>query len=330
MLTVPECGSSKRGDVVRIHDRVPPRFATACQVGAMKHSRRTVLAGLAGGAATTGFLRRVQAQAPTPREVLVTPRIYFVRSDGSDDNHGLFNTANAAFRTVAMALATAVKLDQAGFRVTISIGAPTYPVTWTETIEIVHDLTGKLSIVGATGDAADVILAPSGRECILGSFYNIVSLSWLTLRPSPGRHALVAVHGARLFGSDVVFEGQPQPGESAHVYATRDGYVELSGAMVVRGRSGYWLNASHNGQIRLNAATVDFLEDASFKTVAYALAKSEIVITDGSTMSGIAQGRRYLADGGWIQWMGGNEASFPGSIPGTVRNGGVYKTHSDD
>ncbi len=329
MLTAPDPGSIQRGDVIQIHHRVPIPVA-AGEVRPVKHPRRAVLAGLAGVAATAGFLRPVRAQAPSSRELLVTPRVYFVRSDGSDDNHGLFNAPNAAFRTVAKALATAAKLDQGGFQVTISIGAPVYPVIWTETIEIVHDLTGKLSIAGATGDAKDVVLAPSGRECILGSFYNIVSLSALTLRPSPGRHALVAVHGARLFGSDLAFEGQPQPGESAHVYATRNGYVELSGAMVVRGRSGYWLNASHNGQIRLNAAKVDFREEASFLTVAYALAKSEIVITDGSSMSGVADGRRYLADGGWIQWMGGNEASFPGTIPGSIRNGGVYKTRSDD
>lgn len=258
------------------------------------------------------------------REILDAPRTYHVSKLGFDGNSGL--DPDCRLRTVARALELADGLDPGRHLVTIEISAPTYPVVWDEPIALTHRLAGRILIRGATGNRLDVILSAAGNNCLSAYYGNVVMVQALTLKPQPGWHGLVGIHGARLFGSNLNFDGPATPGESSHVYATRDGYIELGGPITILGPAGYWLNSSHKGEIRLSAATVAFGNSIPFKTVAYALGKSEIVVTDGSTIAGAATGRRYHADGGWIQWMGGSEFSFPGSLPGQISDGGIYKT----
>ena len=61
-----------------------------------------------------------------PREVLTANRTYYVRTDGSDSNDGLANTAGGAFLTIQKAINIVSALDIGTYTVTMQVGAGTY------------------------------------------------------------------------------------------------------------------------------------------------------------------------------------------------------------
>lgn len=74
---------------------------------------------------TTG---RVSFPSGGARDILTANRSYFVRTDGSDANTGLNNTAGAAFLTVQKALDVVGALDLSTFSATIWINDGTYTI----------------------------------------------------------------------------------------------------------------------------------------------------------------------------------------------------------
>jgi hypothetical protein len=76
----------------------------------------------AAGDATAGKFLMADGSWTAGRPMLTANRIYYVRSDGSDSNSGLANSAGEAFASLARAVITVSSLDLGIYNVTIKIG----------------------------------------------------------------------------------------------------------------------------------------------------------------------------------------------------------------
>lgn len=91
------------------------------------------------------------------REKLTAARTYYVRTDGSDSNTGLVNSAGGAFLTWQKPIDTATAFDLNGYTVTINIGDGTYNITTTVTTKTFVG-GGSIALVGNASTPANVLL----------------------------------------------------------------------------------------------------------------------------------------------------------------------------
>ena len=123
-------------------------------------------------------------------ERLTEDRTYYVRTDGSDLNLGLTNTAAGAFKTLQKAVDAAYDLDCGGYKVTIQVASGTY----TAGVKIIGRLRNAydtnrrpFQIIGDIVTPANVaIVIPSANAIELFDAYlylDGVSISTCALRP---------------------------------------------------------------------------------------------------------------------------------------------------
>lgn len=94
------------------------------------------------------------------REILLSDRTYYVRTDGNDANDGLTNTAGGAFATIQTAFQAVESLDCNGFIPTVKIGDGTYNLT--DTVEFPLITAAPYCVVeGNTTDASLVTFSKS-------------------------------------------------------------------------------------------------------------------------------------------------------------------------
>ena len=100
----------------------------------------------------------IQQGRPIVREVLTGNRTYYVRSDGSDSNTGLVDSAGGAFLTIQKGINVASGLDLAGFTITIQVADGTY----TGSISVDKPfIGGNVFLIGNTTTPANCIISHS-------------------------------------------------------------------------------------------------------------------------------------------------------------------------
>lgn len=264
------------------------------------------------------------------RERLTAARTYYVRTDGSNSNTGLVNSAGGAFLTVQKAADVIMDtLDLAGFVVAIQIADGTYTagVMWDRPTVGAKNV-GSVIFSGNMSTPASVLFSSttgpgfqaSGQGCNF-------TIQGMTIAAVYGAYA---IYGGQIHvGGQVVFSGV-SVGASIYCYATRFGYIEIEGTTTFNGAGTpeAILEATHHGNIRI-AGSTQGLTGAITTTVAfaYALTNGDITVTGGASffqVSGTTTGNRYLVSAAVIQWSGGGATSFPGTVNGTTTFGGQF------
>lgn len=260
-------------------------------------------------AASTAYVDR------TTREKLTANKTYYVRTDGSDSNNGLTNTAGGAFLTVQKAVDTALAIDMSIYSTTISVGAGTFAAN----VVINGQGNVRLTISGA-GSTSTTIGAGSGTGISLSGGCT-VTLSNLAIADNQS----VGIWSR--FGAQLYLNGTVRLGiASARQIGTDTGtYIQsTSGTIELAGNAPYFILAG-------SAASVVLTSGVKIRTTAaigYAdlfYVQNTATLALGASLTwdqtaGAITARKYRCELNGLISTAGN--AIPGATPGIVLTGG--------
>lgn len=275
------------------------------------------------GTNSAGAVKRF---AESGRELVAAARTYFVRTDGSNTNDGLTNSAGGAFLTLQFAMDLInSRLDLGGNTITIQAGqaSQTWPAFhikgWVGGGMVVLHLNGGTITSGSDYPISSVESFPT---------FKIQNMTVTSTSASFFCGAVSVFHaGTLLVGASCVFGSVDTT--SAHLYAGVAGAAiiftaswTVSGSAVAHIQI-FYPSALISQNVSSLVCTVS--GTPAFGT-AFALAAHPGVIRFYSlTFSGAATGKRYDASlNAVIDSGGGGATFFPGNVTGTTATGGQY------
>lgn len=250
------------------------------------------------------------------RETLGAARTYYVRTDGSNSNTGLIDSAAGAFLTVQKAVDVVAALDCQNFSVVIQIrnvgtGIYTTPITLKAVLG-----GGFYTIQGEAG----VVISTTGATAIsLNGNLGVWSLQNFKVETTGGGRCILAVGPAIIFYTNIEFGACSDD----HIVAAAGALIQCGGNYSISGGANAHFNSGRNATIICNNVTVTLSNTPVF-LVAYCNANNGGgVQATGDTYAGTgasAGTSRFTATvNGWIDQAGG---TFPGGAAGTTATGG--------
>jgi len=262
------------------------------------------------------YITMPAVQVVWAKERLTANRTYYVRTDGSNSNTGLANTAGGAFLTIQKAIDVATgTLLFAGFTVTIQIADGTY--TGASTLSPLPD-SGTLVIQGNSTTPSNVVISITSASCFTASGAMVkVTLKDLKMQTTTSGYGIYAANYAVVSFANVVF------GACASHHIRSDNYanVTASGAYSITGGSGCHLTSNFGGYIRVLGYTITITGTPAFSSAFASATGVGIIYLATLTFSGSATGKRYDASANSIIYLNG--LTLPGDVAGTTATGGI-------
>jgi hypothetical protein len=258
---------------------------------------------------------------PGVRELLTAARTYYVRTDGSDSNTGLSNTAGGAFATIQKAVDVASALDNGGFNITIQIADGTYSAGASLKSFVG---SGQLSIRGNSGAPQNVVISTGNSAC-----FSAVSVQgrWFIgdLATATGNANHVIASGIPTFITlGKIYFGAANSAYM-HVYAEGGARVFLSSDYSITGGAGGHWYAFGGASIEGNVITCTLSGTPAFALQFFGATNTGILRAAINTYSGAATGKRYDVKMNAVIDVNGAGASYlPGNAAGTSATGGQY------
>lgn len=251
------------------------------------------------------------------REMLLAARTYYVRTDGSDSNDGLTDSAGGAFLTIGKAMTVVAALDLGGTTVTVQVGAGTYA----EAVTLALLIGGAGTLIGDTTTPSNVVISATSANAIRAITGNRGwTVRGFKLTTTTSGYSLYANNGSSVVYNSIDF------GASAggHIFANNGSFAFCTGNYTISG-SAPWHWAVDNGSILTsNSDTITLSGTPAFSTAFAYAARNGVMKVDGNTFSGSATGKRYQAEnGGAISTNGAGTSYLPGNSAGTGTNAGA-------
>jgi len=246
------------------------------------------------------------------REVLTAARTYYVRTDGSDSNTGLANTAGGAFLTAQKAINEALNLDARTYQVTIQIG----PGTRTAGMTISAQMTGTLPliIIGDNSTPANCKITTTAANCFTITGGATVTISGFQPKTINSGNCLDVELGSVLIGYMTFDESagfHQQLGEGATV-------TWFANYSIIGGAVGH-CHTSSPCTFQTYAITVTLTGTPAWGSFGAGAANGGTQYWANVTFSGSATGQRYYVHkNGVIDCGGGASETF---LPGTSNCG---------
>jgi hypothetical protein len=271
--------------------------------------------------ATTAYVDR------TTREKLTANRTYYVRTDGSNSNTGLVNSAGGAFLTIQRAYDVIVaNLDLAGFTVTVQIADGTY----TGGLLISQPWIGGGAVIfqGNSVTPANVVISTTSADCFgaTGSLPGTLTVKDCKVQTTTSGSGLnMQAVGLMQFGNmefGACSSGQINCGAST---AGSGANISCISNYKISGGAFAHVVASRVSNVAIESKTITITGTPAFSN-SFALADlNSLIALDGNTFSGTATGPRYnVMRGGCIYTaVPGTLTYLPGNAVGTGTNAGV-------
>lgn len=257
----------------------------------------------------------------TAREVLTANRTYYVRTDGSDSNDGLADTAGGAFLTIQKAFDVICTIDLNGKDVTVQIGDGTYTAGLNFNKPWVG---GNLVFQGNSGTPANVVISVTSANGVQSTapLSGVVTIKDLKITCATGGSGLLHNKAGLMqianldFGACVTAQIQCQ-GPGADILVT--------GNYAITGACARHFIASEQGRITAASRTITITGTPAFSTAFADASRLGLIMAQGMTFSGSATGARYSAITNAVIHTGGGGATyFPGNAAGSTATGGQY------
>lgn len=254
------------------------------------------------------------------REKLDAARTYYVRTDGSNSNTGLVDSAGGAFLTIQKAIDTAVALDLSTYAVTIQIRNGTYTgaVTLKSYIGV-----GPISIVGDTTTPANVVISVTSANAVTANgVIGAWQMSGMKITTVTTGHCFSIANGSSLTMNGNFSIGPSASGYDHFSLATYAKVAITSNYSIVGSAYEHAL-CSGGAYFDNNSVTVTITGTPTF-TYFYRAVRLGNVTAYGVTYSGAitAGATRYSITVNSILETGGATTSVPGSVAGTTATGG--------
>jgi hypothetical protein len=260
-------------------------------------------------------------------KVLATADVtFYVRTDGSDSNNGLANTAGGAFLTLQAAFNNLQNYDfQNKYNPTIQVAAGTYTCTTSQN-GIIGNVcnavpnSGQVILVGDTATPDNVILQ-ANTDVLMFAGNGSWSVRGFQLKSTSAGSCIVAMDGASVDAGHIHFTGAPDnPISVVRKSALRWNFGEAFTVDV----------PSTRGLVRVSGGSLAIIEDITidinsamsigatgFHGFIYILDHS-ILYLNGTTINGAVNvtGRKYNFHNGAVFFAG--TTWTPDTLPGTT------------
>lgn len=247
------------------------------------------------------------------RELLTAARTYYVRTDGSDSNTGLVNTAGGAFLTIQKAIDTAASYDLNGYDILISVANGTYPENLLAKTALG---SGTITIRGNTTTPASVVISSITSQTVPTPY----AFEGMSLTNGSAVLRVSAI-GASISIANLVIGVAGY----AHVASTAGATIVATGPLTISGNAAGAIYTGTGGRAEVRGRAVTLSGTPAFSNgFAFAQIGGSILL-DGCTFSGTATGPRYAVATNSTIFVNAAGASYlPGNAAGTNDGTGAY------
>jgi hypothetical protein len=264
-------------------------------------------------------------EANFAREVLTAARTYYVRTDGSDSNTGLADSAGGAFLTLQKAWDVVQEtLDLNGYDVTIDIQGGSFSAGVTANAPVVGG--GSVTFLGDAATPTNILISTTSANCFAAAYGATFRVRGVEMRTTTGGNCLQAALGGTILFDTVQF------GACAgnHIESFLGGQIYGDDDYTISGNAGAHLHAYSGGLINLTSLTGTLSGTPAFTNFFVGVAVAHVNCAS-VTWSGAATGSRFTVHkNGQLETGGGGLTYFPGNAAGTIASGGVYDSTTND
>lgn len=251
------------------------------------------------------------------RERVTSARTYYVRTDGSDSNDGLANTAGGAFLTIQKAVDVACGTLEvvAGITVTIQIGDGTYTAG-----VIIGSFTGEgtLTIQGNSGTPSNVLVSTTSADAFrINTVRNLPTIKDLKVQTTTVGFGIGVYDGAIAQFGNIVFGACA----SGHIAVGTFARLGVTSNYSVTAGAPYHLYLYSYGRFYCSSKTITI---SGSPTVTTWLTETGLSYANlaGNTYSGaVTAGTKYSVTQNSISDSAG---TLPGASVGSTATGGQY------
>lgn len=253
------------------------------------------------------------------RERLTAARTYYVRTDGSDSNTGLSDSAGGAFLTIQKAIDTLCALDLGLYDCTIQVRTGTF--TGASTLKRYIASGGKAIILGDATTPSNVVISTTSANCFSGTECGLWALTGLKLQTTTsGRGLLVNGKSSNVELRNIDLGACV----NGHITVASGAFVRHFAAWSISGNAPNHWTVTDGGTVIASSQTCTLTGTPAFSTFA-SVDDLSLAVVQSITFSGSATGARYsVAAGGLVQTFGGGATYLPGNAAGSTATGGQY------